>query len=455
MEQAIKTNSNNQFTPFQRSLGGLTIIGILLSVSNELGSIDLYNPGVATVTRLLHAALGMASLLWVLFGSRIGLTALVLWIITALPFIGVDHSMEFVKSILEFKFTKIEQRTVQIGTNLPMVTDYKARGINWSPLLSVVWLFYCKRKKVFPLCGEMHSKVWLRRLNASLLASLIIVIAGGWAFAKWLLSPPYLILATEPGMSFYYQDEKIGGRFLRVTPELMNKVGLNGDLPPEEWIIFHGNPSPWGFGIFLDDGTCPTFRRKLISIKTDDSDPNIVRQKTPWGERAQPRRASSSEQTGQFRRYGMARNTDFHVNPVAPTEPVTSGETFMVNVTIDAKRELPKFANMRFSVVMHAYSYSSEEGTYPRRKRKAEAPPEFLKLNHQSQLTADLPIQAPYRPGVYSILLNGWLYDEDGEYAEPERTLGYSSYALITVVADQQADQAITLKAQETAVVRD
>lgn len=413
----------------------LSAIGILLSISNEFASINPFMPGVALITRPLHALLGVLALLWVLFRLRSGAIALVLWIVLAIPIIGVDRSQDFVESVFMIDIRKTSQSTVTYSNNLPEITAYSARGINFAPLLVAAWFWFGSYVSAFPLFGWRPSVGIRRKALAGSMVLAVVVLVGISKFNQWIRSAPYVLVAAEPRMEFYHGEQKLGSYFVRITPELMNQLGLDGDQPPEEWIIFQGDPSPWGFAIFLDDGTRAKYDRVPITVASSQQDRDLVRQDTPWGERIQPRRASTGKQEGRFRFYGLARNRAFAVRPESPATQLSPGQTFLLPITIEAKEGLPVFEKLRFTTV--AYAYRKAEGDFPQRERDAVAPATFKALNRKSIVRGAVPVQAPFRPGVYSLLLNGWLYDSEGQRAEPIRTLGYSSYALIEVRAEE------------------
>ncbi|MBC2594135.1 hypothetical protein H5P28_07650 [Ruficoccus amylovorans] len=421
---------------WQNAFGVLTVLGILVSAGFELASVSLYTPGLATLTRPLHALLGLYGLMWVLFGLRSGRIALTLWVVTAIPVLGFDRSLELVKPLLGLQLTYIDHYQLTTRGNLPFTTGYRAYGVNFGAILAGAWFLVMARWDALPFSRNRMAELWARwilLLGGIGLGALALAVAG---FAVWLFSAPYVILATEPGMSFYHQKEKLGSRYLRVTPALMDKLGLDGSLPPSQWSVNEANPSAWNFAIFVDDGTCPKFARKQINIQTDRTAPELLRQQTPWGERISPHRMYGTNDKGRLRFYGLGRNLDSHITLTPPSEPVAAGEPFKVWVDIDSRQSLPAFKDIDLSYVFSPFSWSTPDTSgytgVTDTFIMAEDPEGVGEERGAGNIQGTITVRAPTRPGLYSLLVEA--LDKSTPVGGSGANLGYSSYVMIRVV---------------------
>ncbi len=158
------SNWHSRLRPQPRSgwklaLGILTVIGILASVAHELFAVGFEPFGVASVARPLHALLGLAALLWVLFGFRLGLVALVLWIVLAIPILGFDPSGEWVKPYFSLHLSKSQMHWSLVNGE-KVLTAYRIVGVNFAPLLAALWFGILARKGVFPVVRRRELDAW-------------------------------------------------------------------------------------------------------------------------------------------------------------------------------------------------------------------------------------------------------------------------------------------------------
>lgn len=412
------------------TLGWLTAVGVLVSVLNEFGSVDTYQLGVATVTRPLHALLGLLSLTWLFCGHRAGLLALGLWIALAIPVIGIDQSKEWVEPLMNFGANKANTNTVGFNDDGPFITDYRKVGINVAPVIVAIWFFFLAQQRAFPL---LRARIPRKVLQFSATAMLLILLSTG-IYIYWLLSAPYLLIASEPRMSFYFEDEKLADRFLRVTPELIDRLGLDGSIPPEQWSM----RTDFGFFIFVSDGKSESAAEgKRIMVATDNDDSELLRIETPWGERVMQMCQGGSEPEGRYQFYYMQRKKSFQVKAKAPEDPVVAGEYFPLEISVEVSGKLPSFAQLDFTIATRGWD--TAKGEYPVRERRFAAPESFLRLNEKRKVEGVIQVQAPFRPGNHLLMAQGWMSDSNGRNSRPKPSLGYSSSPMIQVIRTSES----------------
>ena len=143
--------SHERVSRWKPVLGFLTVVGMLLSIGHEAYTVDFHPLGVASVTRPVHALLGLIALLWVLFHFRPGRIALILWIVTAIPVLGFDTSMEWVKPLISLSIFEKDSLWTTYENGSRELASFRILGVNFFPCAVAVWFVVLARLEVFPL----------------------------------------------------------------------------------------------------------------------------------------------------------------------------------------------------------------------------------------------------------------------------------------------------------------
>ncbi|MGF1449146.1 MAG: hypothetical protein ACFB20_06980 [Opitutales bacterium] len=412
-------------------------------MGHELHNTPLWNPGVATLTRPLHALLGLLGLIWLVGGLRVYRWFFWAWIVTAVPMIAVDPSQEWTLQLIRLDVHQGSYSSVSFSGGPSIYTNYQTRGINFAPLLVGLWFGWLTRRGVFPLFKSPPGS--RERLNAQRLArwlqlGIVAGVGGFLAWCGWLRTAPMVVVAAEPGLSFYYKDERLGSGYLRVTPALLEKMGLDGGVPPEQWTLRGGSHHPWAEGIFIDDGTS----RAGIHVAKENPGPNDLQIETPWGLRVATIRLASNNERRWLNPYIAKTNAEFDVQVELPSPVVQGGAHFPVKVRVDALVDVPEFAQLRIRPIF--LPFETAQGEFPSRPRseRAVAVPsdsDLLALSEQSTVEAVVQVPAPFRPGRYALQLSGSFEDAQGRPLQERPThWGYSHYGLVTVEAAKALD---------------
>ncbi len=424
-------------------LAALSVLGVFVSVGHELHNTPLWNPGVATLTRPLHALLGLLGLLWLVGGLRVYRWFFWAWIVTAVPMIAVDPSQEWTLQLIRLDVHQGSYSSVSFSDGPLLYTNYQTWGINFAPLLVGLWFGWLTRRDVFPLfksppgsSEQRRARVWALWWQVGVFGCL----GAFFAWCGWLRMAPMVIVAAEPGLSFYYKDERLGSGYLRVTPALLEKMGLDSSRPSEEWTVHTGYGRAWGQGLFIDDGQDQAW----VQLAMDWSNPYVLTMESPWGPRVAAARHTQSMERRWLIPYLAKVNRTFDVRLEPISRTVVAGSRHPVKVSVQAHGKVPRFKQLFFSAVH--LEYQMAEGEFPRRTReewRVWVPPESALMGLKTLSSAEtvLDVPAPHRPGTYALMLQGWFRDAEGrQIAGRPTSLGYSHSALVTVVPAKDSD---------------
>lgn len=414
----------------------LSVLGILLSITNEWSHLPWETPGWALLTRSLHIWLGVGALFGVLFNFRPGIWMLFLWIISSFPVIALDPSGTWTAPILEANATTESWSLTNEGLTREYNDNYTKKGINFAPIAVSIWFIIAMRLKAFPLLQLARHHQFRMRVAST-------VVLGGWlggivAYTCYLLTAPFLIWGNTAGQAFYYKDEQIGTQFLRIDQALIERIGLDATQPKSDWQVVQSHDAPFGLGIHISDGIAAA----RIDVHNAEHDSKQINIQTPWGERTG---TLIREDRSDNRAINQLRpsiyvvhpiiNKDFQVK-VAPEPTTTSpGASMTLMTTITPLGQRPQFAQAKLRVCfVDLNTNTPDKKKYSIFNESFETPEGILELS-EGPVQISLTVTAPKRPGSYSVYIQSiWLYDESGDYAEPIRKIQRSSYQLVEVI---------------------
>ena len=414
-------------------IGVALVIGMVISIGNELANTPIDTPGWASLTRPIHAFLGLGALLWAIGGFAFGRYLLIGGLVTAIPVLGFDWSRELVDPLMSLQWAHVSKSSTSFSHNAPNIGRYQSRGINVAPLLIGLLFAVCYWKQALPLLPGLRQRAGARRFDTFCVTILLLPLIVGVGVGVHFWSAPYLIWATEPGVRFFHKQEALGSRYLRVTPSLMNRLGLDGTTPSDQWDI---RLSPYARHVVISDGNVDA----NIHVTTSDTGRGALPIETPWGRRSAVYSGSGTAQQGRVHWIRPYRNPRFEIRPGPIRHAVTAGEPFSTPLRITAHGPLPSFHEMRVRSVFFPLNVAA--GSYPKRNagdRYTPAPPVFRKLNDHGRVRGTVQIIAPHRPGTYQLMTIAWLRDDNGDYARPIRSLGYSSFIVVQVKSSAPA----------------
>jgi hypothetical protein len=410
-------------------IGALTIIGIALSIANELFNLPWETPGWALLTRSIHAWLGLGALMGVIFHYRAGYVMLVLWIVSSFPIIATDTSGNWTDTVLKIETSTQSSSQTMADDTQAFYTDLDRKGINFSPILVIIWFLVGLKLKAFPVGLKDFAPVKTTRLACTtLLACGLLGIIG---YASYLMTAPALIWGGSRGIQFYYKDQLLGTQWLRVDAQLLDKIGLDSQQAEATWSTVSKHITPFGLGVYLTDG----IGSARIDVRNPHHHFHEIDIDTPWGART----AVLVTKNESFTRstIHMVRplvNLDFKIQVLPERASVSINQPLTLEVSIGAHKNNPQFTTANVHVLFTELGPNQmDQGHYLNNHHSIDTP---AGIEAMTAGFAQFPIQvkAPSRPGVYSVSVRQiWLYDADGEYADPTRVTGRSSRALITV----------------------